>query len=135
MQISEKDLEDLKANQTTQDIPTSSIKELFRDAKGRSSKVFDAEYGYGVEGAYDALVMHFFPPGYAADNTVRWGGEAGWTAFRDRLEPVLLAHFASTSLSGTYTEELESFCVIVHPVPQVPDLEMLIEKFFAALEA
>jgi hypothetical protein len=112
------------------DIPYSAIQEQFRNVRARNSAVCDAEYG--TRGDDNALVFHFYPPGYGLDCDVMWDD---WHGFRDRLEVALMKHFTIEHIDAGYAEELKSFFAIVAPRPQVPDLTALIEKFFETLEA
>lgn len=113
-----------------QDIPRSAIQEQLRDIRARNSATCDVEYG--IRSDDNALVFHFFPPGYALDSGKDW---ADWTAFRDKLEKALLAHFAKPSIDAGYAQELRSFHAIIKPRPLVPDLTALLEDFFEQLEA
>lgn len=103
------------------------VSEQLSDMRARSSRACDAEWGLRDEDF--ALVMHFFPPGYAADDTTSW---PDWHAFRDALEAGITACFEH--FEAGYAEELRSFYLILRPRPQVPDLNGLIEKFFCVLE-
>lgn len=106
------------------------IEEALSDLRGRSSDHCDAEWG--VRKDDNALVFHFFPPGYAAHNATEW---RTWSTFRDALERAILACFGRQGYRADYVPELSSFCLIVKPVPAVPDLTALIEQFFSLLEA
>jgi hypothetical protein len=103
------------------------VSEQLTDMRARSSRACDAEWGMRDEDF--ALVLHFFPPGYAADDATTW---PNWHAFRDALETGIIACFEN--FEAGYAEELKSFYLILKPRPQVPDLNGLIERFFYVLE-
>lgn len=114
-----------------QDVPLSMLEENFSDVRGRSSPKCDAEYGTRTDDG--ALVFHFFPPGYAANDRADW---PDWHAFRDTLESAILKNFFNLEhIEANYVEELKSFYLIVKPAPQVPDITALITRFFGVLEA
>jgi hypothetical protein len=106
------------------------IQEQLQDILARSSSVCDAEYGHRADDGH--IVFHFFPPGYAADDSVTW---PKWEDFRDRLERAIMRSFDRGRIEAGYVEELKSFFLIVRYRPQVPDLTALIERFFDVLEA
>ena len=113
-----------------QDIPGTALREQFRDVRARNSPICDAEYG--ARDSDNALVLHFYPPGYGLDVGKDW---ENWTAFRDRLEQALMKYFTVEHIDAGYVQELKSFYAIISPRPLVPDLTALLEHFFAALEA
>ena len=112
-----------------QDIAADHVKELLADLQARNSAVCDLEYGVNRDSGQ--LVFHFFPPGYALDSRKDW---PDWTAFRDKLEDVVLATFSRDDLDAGYVQELKSFYVQVNH-PGVPDLNAFLAKFFEALES
>lgn len=97
------------------------------DLLGRSSPNYDVEYGTRVSD--NALVFHFFPPGWAEGKERDW---PDWTKFRDSLEQAILACFPV--YEAGYVRELKSFFVILRAKPSVPDLNALLERFFSLLE-
>jgi hypothetical protein len=117
-------------NAGLQDIPLSAIKEQFQDVLARSSSSYDAEYGTHADN--NALIFHFFPPGYAENSGAKW---PNWEAFGEKLEAAVLRCFGPTNVDLDYVPELKSFCIIVKPKPLVPDLSSLIERFFSVLES
>jgi hypothetical protein len=116
-------------NAGLQDIKGSSVVEGLADIQGRSSRHCDVEYGTRRDDG--RLTFHFFPPGYAADNSKNW---EDWTAFRDRLEAAVLAFFPASSVDGGWVEELKSFYIITDR-PVAFDLATFLSKFFEKLEA
>lgn len=121
--------EDALRSASMQDIPLSALEESLQDVLARNTPRFDAEYGTRVDD--DALVMHFYPPGYALDSNTDW---PSWHKFRDALEETILKYFNEGTYQAGYVDELKSFFVIVKPKPQVPDLVSLLERFFIHLE-
>jgi hypothetical protein len=113
-----------------QDVPISMLEEGFSSVLGRSSALCDAEYGNRTDDG--ALVFHFFPPGYAANDRAEW---PNWHDFRDRLEKAILESFSLEHIDANYVEELKSFYLIVKPAPQGPNVTALITRFFVKLEA
>jgi hypothetical protein len=112
------------------DIQASALHEQFQNPLGRSSALCDAEWGTRADDG--ALIFHFFPPGYAANDARDW---PDWTAFRNRLETAALQMFVLDNVFGDYIPELKSFSLIIKPPPNAPDMTAFIEKFFLALEA
>jgi hypothetical protein len=111
-------------------IPISMLEAQFQNVLARSSQLCDAEWGTRADDG--ALVFHFFPPGYAANDAADW---PSWTRFRDRIERAALQCFDLEHVFGDYAEELKSFSLIIKPPPRSPDLTSLIERFFSLLEA
>lgn len=92
---------------------------------------------YGVRADDSAMVFHFYPPGtdwskYPPEEIGQWRPNY---RMHERLERAMPQSFDIKFLKATFTEETQSFCIIVAGLGKSPDPEPLVARFFARIDA
>ena len=115
------DLQDAKL----QDLRRESLKAHIPDLLAKDSKHYLVEYGSRVDDG--AMVFHFFSG----------KDDPGWDAsyrMDKRLEHAIRACFNTATVSADYSDDVQSFCVIVHGLGAALDPWPLVERFFSEIE-
>lgn len=91
---------------------------------------------YGVREDDGAMIFHFYPPGtdwskYPPEKLGVWSPTYGMDR---RLEAAMPAIFDTRFIKATFTEEMQSFCIIVHGLGRSPDPWPLVNRFLDRID-
>lgn len=116
--------------ESQQPVDGGSLREAIPDRLGKITSFYSVEYGIRYDDG--AVVFQFFPADRDAESVGRWDPHY---KMDKRLERAIPLHFRVERVKAVFTEELNSFCVIVGGLGLSPDPWPLVEKFFAAIDA
>lgn len=108
----------------------SSLREALPNRLARVTTYYVAEYGVRYDDG--AVVFQFFPPDRTKDSNGSWD-----PSFKmpERLEKAMPQCFRLENLKAVFTEELNSFCIIVKNLGVSPDPWPIVERFFSVIDA
>lgn len=115
--------------------PATGMTDAIPDRLAKQTPNYDVEYGVRADDM--AMIFHFYPPGtdWSSYPPKKFGTWPQKYAMDQRLERALPESFDVAFVKAVFTEESQSFCIIVKGLGHSPDPWTLVNRFFERIDA